>query len=183
VNRGLLDAVRDENELAGVVAHEVGHIVARHTTNKLILNFIARNLYEKVKKNILLDNNVIARVIEILGGPVVLLAELRYSREQEAEADMLGFYEMLRAGWNPIGLERFFTRLEQNASPLDPLYAVLSDHPASAERAAAIRHELTTVKVTAPAEMKTLSFDAMKGTLRLMPPAPRQVKQTTQGNS
>jgi beta-barrel assembly-enhancing protease len=182
INRGLLDAVQDENELAGVVGHEVGHVVARHTTNKLILNFMARNLYERVKKNILLDNDVIANVIESLGGPVVLLAELKYSRDQESEADMLGFYEMLRAGWNPVGMERFFSRLAEHENAHDPLYALLSDHPASAERAQIIRHELTTVQVSAPAEEKTLSFEAMKTTLALLPPAPREVKKPSQGN-
>lgn len=173
IQRGLLQWVGDENEMVGAMAHEVGHVVARHTTNQLVLSFIAQNLYEKVKKNILLDNQVISQVIEALGGPVVLLAQLKYSRDNESEADMLGFYEMLRAGWNPVGLMRFFTRLEQQEGDTNALQVMLSDHPASADRAAAIRHELTTVKVTAPAVEQTLQFRGMQTMLQLMAPAPK----------
>jgi beta-barrel assembly-enhancing protease len=173
VQRGLLEFVADENELAGAIAHEIGHVVARHTTNQLMLDFLARNLYETVKKNILLDNTVIARIIEQLGGPVVLLAQLKYSRENEAEADMLGFYEMLRAGWNPIGLMNFFSHMQRQEGDRTPIDVMLSDHPSSAGRADAIRRELQAVTVTAPERQETLKFRAMKSALRQLPPAPK----------
>ena len=172
INRGLLEFIDDENEMVGVMAHEVGHVVARHTTNQLVLTFLARNLYETVKKNIFLDNQVIANIIEGLGGPVVLLAQLKYSRDNESEADMLGFYEMLRAGWNPNGLLRFFTRLQQNERGRTGLDVMLSDHPSSADRADAIRREMATVTVSAPAVAQTPQFRAMQTTVKLMPPAP-----------
>jgi len=181
IQRGLLQFVNDENEMVGAMAHEVGHVVARHTTNQLVLSFMARNLYEKVKKNIFLDNQVIAEVIEALGGPVVLLAQLKYSRDNESEADMLGFYEMLRAGWNPVGLERFFTRLQSKEGEQSIFRVMLSDHPASAERAAAIQHELTTVKVTAPPVMQPLEFRAMQTGLQLMPPPPKPPATNSRG--
>lgn len=173
VNRGLLETIEDENELAGVLAHEVGHVVARHTTNALVLNFMARNLYEQVKKNILLDNDVIARVIEALGGPVFLLAQLHYSRENESEADMLGFYEMLRAGWNPSGMVRFLTRAARASGGDNPLEVMLSDHPGASERADAIRREMATVRITAPSVIAPSEFRTMKVTLRGLPPAPQ----------
>lgn len=176
LQRGLLEYVEDENEMVGAMAHEVGHVVARHTTNQLVLNFLAKNLYDRVKKNVLLNNDVIARVIETLGGPVVLLADLKYSRENESEADMLGFYEMLRAGWHPNGLLKFFTRMQQAERGRTPLDVMLSDHPSSSDRAAAIRRELASVKITAPLTEQTVQFKALKEALRLMPPAPRPAK-------
>ena len=176
LQRGLLEYVEDENEMVGAMAHEVGHVVARHTTNQLVLNFLARNLYERVKKNVLLNNDVIARVIEALGGPVVMLAELKYSRENESEADMLGFYEMLRAGWHPNGLLKFFTRMQQEERGRTPLDVMLSDHPSSADRAAAIRRELASVRITAPLTEQTVQFKALKEALKLMPPAPKPAK-------
>jgi predicted Zn-dependent protease len=179
LQRGLLEYVEDENEMVGAMAHEVGHVVARHTTNQLVLNFLAKNLYDRVKKNVLLNNDVIARVIETLGGPVVLLAELKYSRENESEADMLGFYEMLRAGWHPNGLLKFFTRMQQAERGRTPLDVMLSDHPSSSDRAAAIRRELASVKITAPLTEQTVQFKALKEALRLMPPAPSQQKAKT----
>ena len=179
LQRGLLEYVEDENEMVGAMAHEVGHVVARHTTNQLVLNFLAKNLYDRVKKNVLLNNDVIARVIETLGGPVVLLADLKYSRENESEADMLGFYEMLRAGWHPNGLLKFFTRMQQAERGRTPLDVMLSDHPSSSDRAAAIRRELASVKITAPLTEQTVQFKALKEALRLMPPAPSQQKAKT----
>jgi predicted Zn-dependent protease len=172
VQRGLLEFVEDENEMVGAIAHEVGHVVARHTTNQLVLNFLARNLYERVKKNLLLDNDVISEVIETLGGPLVLLAQLKYSRENESEADMLGFYEMLRAGWNPNGLLKFFTRLEQSEGSRNSIQVMLSDHPATADRANAIRREMASVTITAPLVEQTFQFRALKTALQLMPAAP-----------
>jgi predicted Zn-dependent protease len=173
LQRGLLEYVEDENEMVGAMAHEVGHVVARHTTNQLVLTFLARNLYEKVKQNVLRNNEVISRIIEALGGPVVLLAQLKYSRENESEADMLGFYEMLRAGWHPNGLLKFFTRLQQSERGRSSIDIMLSDHPASADRAEAIRRELASVKITAPLIEQTVQFRALKGALKLMPPAPK----------
>ena len=177
VQRGLLEFVKDENELAGVIAHEAGHVVARHTTNTLVLDLVARSMYESVKENLFLNNDVIANVIETLGGPVVLLAQLKYSRENESEADMLGFYEMLRAGWNPNGMLRFFTRLQQNEGGSNIFSTMLSDHPASADRAEAIRQELATVSVSAAPVIMTTEFTSMKAALARMPAAPRAEKE------
>jgi predicted Zn-dependent protease len=177
VQRGLLEFVEDENELVGAIAHEIGHVVARHTANQLMLGFLARNLYETVKKNILLNNSVIAGIIEQMGGPIVILAQLKYSRENESEADLLGFYEMMRAGWNPIGLMSFFERLQGRQGPTSAFDVMLSDHPSSASRVEAIKKELDSVRITAPVRMDTLKFRAMRSALRLMSPAPKPVRR------
>jgi predicted Zn-dependent protease len=176
VERGLLDFVEDENEVAGAVAHEIGHVVGRHTTNQLAANFLARGLYETVKKNVLRNNQVISQIIETLGGPVVMLAELKYNRDHESEADMLGFYEMLRAGWHPDGLMRFFQRLSQRERS-SVIGVMLSDHPASTERASAIRREEATARINAPSVLQTAEFRQMKEVLRQLPPAPKPHKQ------
>ena len=142
-----------------------------------MLTFLARNLFETVKRNVLLNNSVIAGIIEQLGGPVVLLAQLHYSRENESQADLLGFYGMLRAGWNPIGLTSFFERLQGRQGSLTPFDVMLSDHPSPAGRVDAIKREMDLVKIGAPVRMDTLKFRAMKSALRLMPPAPKPARQ------
>jgi predicted Zn-dependent protease len=177
LQRGLLEFVEDENEMVGALAHEVGHIVARHTTNQLTAMFVARNLYEKIKKNLLLDNTIVEQIIEALGGPIVMLAQLKYSRENESEADLLGFYEMLRAGWHPNGLLKFFTRLQKLEGHKNAIDVMLSDHPATEERAQVLRNELATVKITTPLREQTVQFKALKMTLKLMPPAPPPPKR------
>ena len=177
LQRGLVEFVQDENEMVGVLAHEVGHVVARHTTNQLMLMFLARNLFEQVKKNILLDNDVIANLIESLGGPLVLLAQLKYSRENESEADLLGFYEMLRAGWNPNGLVKFFGRLRQIEGSHTLVDVMLSDHPDTGEREDTIRRELASVELPATLREQSLEFQALKLALNVLPPAPATRRQ------
>ena len=174
VQRGLLEFVEDENEMVGALAHEVGHVVARHTTNQLMAAFLARNLYERVKKNLMLENTIVEQIIEALGGPIVLLAQLKYSRENESEADLLGFYEMYRAGWHPNGLLKFFTRLQQIEGKRNAVDVMLSDHPATTDRARILRQELGAVRITAPLREQTIQFKALKTALSLIPPAPKK---------
>jgi beta-barrel assembly-enhancing protease len=176
LQRGLIEFVENENEMVGALAHEIGHVVARHTTNQLVLTFLARNLYEKVKQNVLQNNEVISGIIEMLGGPIVLLAQMKYSRENESEADMLGFYEMLRAGWHPNGLLAFFTRMQRAEGTRTPVDVMLSDHPSSADRADAIRRELASVHITAPLIQQSEQFNSIKAKLKAMP-APKPQRQ------
>lgn len=174
VQRGLLEFVEDENEMVGALAHEVGHVVARHTTNQLMAAFLARNLYERVKKNLMLENTIVEQIVEALGGPIVLLAQLKYSRENESEADLLGFYEMYRAGWHPNGLLKFFSRLQQIEGKRNAVDVMLSDHPATNDRSRILRQELATVTITAPLREQTTQFKALKAALSVMPPAPKK---------
>ncbi len=177
LHRGLLEFVADENEMVGAIAHEVGHVVARHTTNQLSLLLIAQHVFDQVKHNILMDNDVFAQVLQQLGGPVVVLAQLRYSRQNESEADLLGFYEMLRAGWNPNGLYKFFTRLSQKTGSQNAVEVMLSDHPATEERARVMRRELESINVPSGLREQTLQFQALKLALNFLPPAPRPARQ------
>jgi predicted Zn-dependent protease len=176
LNRGLLEWVENENEMVGAMAHEIGHVVARHTTNRLSRIFIARQLYEKVKANVLQNNEVISRIIESLGGPVLMLAELKYDRDAESEADLLGFYEMLRAGWNPRGLLLFFNRLQSVQRQQSAVDIMLSDHPATAERAKVMENELASVQITKPLREQSVEFQALKAALKVLPapPAPKK---------
>ena len=176
LQRGLLEFVEDENEMVGALAHEIGHIVARHTTNQLMAAFLARNMYERIKKNLMLDNTIVEQIIEAFGGPIVMLAQLKYSRENESEADLLGFYEMLRAGWHPNGLLKFFTRLQQLEGKRNAIDVMMSDHPATAERAQILKQELATVRMTTPLREQSLQFQVLKVALKAMPPAPKPVK-------
>src|SRR5690349_21351342 len=100
VYRGLLHFIESEAELAAVLGHEIGHVAGHHSANKIMFNVRAKQLYEVVKKNVLLQNQVIRQVIEKLGGPVAILAMMKYQRDYEFQADMLGFYEVLRCSWN-----------------------------------------------------------------------------------
>ncbi|MGA2673183.1 MAG: M48 family metalloprotease [Terracidiphilus sp.] len=175
VNRGLIELIASEDELAAALGHEIGHVVGRHVVNQLLLSFAARSVLKPVLDNLDKQNGVIEKIILQFGGAVAMLAMLHFNRRDEAAADLLGFYEMLRAGWDPNGFLKLFGRLEalEKSSGGTPIPFLL-DHPPTPERAAAIRHELTEVKVPAGAVSDSVKFQIFKSAMGLLPQPPKK---------
>lgn len=175
VNRGLIELIDNEAELAATLAHEVGHIVGRHTVNSLMLTFTARQMVKPVLENLHKANDVVEKIIEKLGGAVAMVAMLQFSRADESQADLLGFYEMLRAGWDPRGFLVLFAHIEEvEAHSGGVSNPFLSDHPATPERAAAIRHELEENRIPQGAANDSIKFQLFKKAMMLLPePAQR----------
>jgi predicted Zn-dependent protease len=174
INRGLLELVSSEDELAATLGHEIGHVVGRHVIKKMLLSFEARALLRPVLDNLHKNNGIIQQIILNLGGAVAMLAMLHFSREDEAQADLLGFYEMLRAGWDPHGFLKLFAmleKLEQDSGGVPIPF--LSDHPPTPARLAAIKREITQVTIPADARTDSMAFHACKGAIRFLP-APRK---------
>ena len=172
VYRGLLQFIQSEAELAAVLGHEIGHVAGHHSANKIMFNVRAKQLYEVVKKNVLLQNQVIRQVIEKLGGPLAILAMMKYQRDYEFQADMLGFYEVLRCNWNPDGFTEFFDKIAKMTGDSDALRKLLSDHPEPVDRAARIRQEMAAIRLPARMTETSLSFKTMKLGLSALPPLP-----------
>ncbi len=174
VNRGLIELISSEDELAATLGHEIGHVVGRHVVNKLLVSFAARKVLKPVLDNLNKQNDVVRDIIVQFGGAVAMLAMLHFSRRDEAEADLLGFYEMLRAGWDPHGFLKLFDQFDslEKSSGGTPI-PFLSDHPPTPERLAAIQHELTLVTVPAGAISDTVKFKVFKSALGLVPEPPK----------
>jgi predicted Zn-dependent protease len=166
VHRGLIESIETENELAATLGHEIGHIVARHTINELTRELEARHLLSIILANLSRPNGVAARVIDRLGGFASELALLHYSRADENEADLLGFYEVLRAGWDPHGMLDLFQMLE-HVGPRASRY--LSSHPPTADRAAVIRNELEQVRLPAGQRKDSAAFHLFRTTVCALP--------------
>jgi predicted Zn-dependent protease len=179
VYRGLLQFAQNEAELACVLAHEVGHVVGHHSANKLAAQIRAKQLWEQVKHNVLLQNPVIKQIVEKLGGPLAILAMLRYEREQEFQADLFGFYEAFRCKWDPNGFVTIFDRLRQvTGGDPDLVKTIKSDHPPLGERIARLQNEMKSVSMPGKMNTDSLKFKAMKFALSkvIAPPQP-PVKQ------
>jgi predicted Zn-dependent protease len=171
VHRGLLEFVDSESELASVLAHEVGHIVAYHSMNDLARRSVVDRLLDEGKKAGLLNDEQIQNVLQQYGGPLLLFVDRKFSREEENEADLLGLYTTERAGWDPRGLIAFLGRVGLFDSTSDQLQAFLRRHPLPGERIELLRAEL---KQNPPAEglvKDSLAFKAAKARLKLLPPA------------
>ena len=137
VSRGLLALVNSEDELAGVVGHEIGHVAARHTVQKVsrqgpfaAVFGIASGLAGMV---VPLAGNIIEGVGDLTQG--VLFSP--YSRGQETEADRVGQEMAAKAGWDPGALSVFLNSLEREVAlmskePRKPGF--FDSHPATPDR-------------------------------------------------
>jgi predicted Zn-dependent protease len=126
VYRGLLRMVGDDDDaLAGVIAHEVGHITERHAVKQVEKSMGANLLLELLTRG---SSRTAASII-------TNLLSLRFSRQDEYEADKMGVLYMTRAGFDPHGLSRFFRKLEQSEGRGSRGATWLRTHPSSGERA------------------------------------------------
>jgi len=174
VNRGLIEMIASEDELAAALSHEIGHVVARHVVNQLLIFFAAQHLLKPVLDNLNEKNGVIEKLIVQFGGAAAMLARLHFSRRDEAQADLLGFYNMLRAVWDPNGFLKLFAHMDtleksQSGTPIP----FLADHPPTPEREEAIRNELKLVSVPAGAATDSMKFQVFKSAMQLLPEPPK----------
>ncbi|MCK9604580.1 MAG: Maf family nucleotide pyrophosphatase [Candidatus Omnitrophica bacterium] len=142
VNRGLVEKVANDDELAGVIAHEVGHIVARHSIKKLqalqgysLLNLlVAAGAASGSSSAGELGAAAEAAFVELLLG---------YSREDELLADQLGTRYEKSAGYNPRGMITFLQKLQEvnRRKPLQPR-SYYKTHPYIPDRIRVVKQEL-----------------------------------------
>jgi predicted Zn-dependent protease len=140
VYEGLFRAVQTEDELAFVMGHEVAHAVKRHgaerMSNMILASLIAGVATELTASARLQDNY---RMLVTMGtGMVAQGVLLKYSREQEYEADQLGLFYTARAGYDPRASIAFWSRMsELSTGPASPEW--LSTHPSDAARIARLQ--------------------------------------------
>lgn len=123
---GLLDDLHGPDELSGVLAHEMSHVLERHITERLV----------RATGVGLLFTWVTGDPSSLIAGAGSLLVNLSYSRSDEAEADARGVALLERAGFATSGLASFFLRMEEHQGKGDVLPQLLSTHPRSVDRAA-----------------------------------------------
>jgi len=135
VNKGLILAADNEAELAGVMAHEIAHVAARHameTEAKM------RAMDLGVLAGILLGGGIIGNVLYNGGGFFESLAFLKFTRGAEEEADKLGVQYMWAAGYDPNAMATMFEKLEaKNKKKPGTISKLFATHPAPPERRAA----------------------------------------------
>jgi Zn-dependent protease with chaperone function len=124
---GLLEFAETPQEVTAVVAHEIGHVVRRHTTQ-----LILRNLGITFFFGVMLGD-LGSGAIAVAGETLLTLS---YSREAEAEADATAIQLLQAAALRADGLASFFARMEAKLPDMPAALALLSTHPSSEERAA-----------------------------------------------
>ncbi len=138
LSRGLADKLTSEAEMAGVIGHEIGHVTARHG-NQRISKQLGLNIGLGVAAIIVgaADEDSDIRKYGQIGVPALAIGGnvvmLKYGRDEELEADMLGVRYMARAGYNPVG-QRMVMETLKRASGGSSQPEWLSTHPESDTR-------------------------------------------------
>jgi hypothetical protein len=132
VNKGLILAADNESELAGVMAHEIAHVAARHAMENqgkaTLINY-------GMLAGIIFGGGILSNVLYNGGGFFESLAMLKFSRGAEEEADRLGVQYMYAAGYDPSGMATMFEKLsEMNKKRPGKLAKMFMTHPESLER-------------------------------------------------
>jgi len=177
VNRGMIEAARREGEMAGVMAHEISHVALRHGTAQA----------SKGQKYGLLAG-ILGIGGQILGGPAGAAAQiagqgvgvyfLKFSREYETEADILGAQIMARAGYDPSDLASMFQKIQRKGGGSSGGF--MSSHPSPANRNARILQEAQYLRVQNSVG-NTRDFDRIQAKLRGYGAAPTMAEIARSG--
>jgi predicted Zn-dependent protease len=133
VNTGTILAARNASELAGVIAHEIGHVAYRHVANNYNRQRNTGILYQAgVFAAWLFGGGVGANAAQLGGGMAASAYLNTFGREAEMQADAFAVDAMPRANWDPNGLVSFFQTIKAQGGPNVPTF--LSSHPATQER-------------------------------------------------
>ena len=170
VNRGMIEAAKNEGEVAGVMAHELSHVALRHGTaqaskaTKYQMGAIAGQVLGAIVGGNV--GSVIAQGSQFGLGA----AFMRFSREYERQADIEGAQIMARAGYDPRDMANMFKTIEaQSGGTGMPEW--LSDHPDPGNRYTYISQEAQALRVANPVR-DTRGFEQAQARLRQMSPAP-----------
>jgi len=135
ISTGLILQAHTCAEIAGVMGHELGHVVKRHSVKQIEETFAVSQISEWF-----LGTGVATDVAETVYS---FLQNTQFSQEHEAEADLIGVQISHDAGYNPYGLADFFQQLlelEQQSGGAPPKF--LSSHPATADRITSVTNEI-----------------------------------------
>lgn len=135
--KGLVDKLKTDDELAAVIAHEVGHITARHSMKRLQASYGALLL----QLGAIVSNNAdVAHGV----GAAYQTAFLAYSRQDEFQADKLSVKYLKRAGYDPMAIISVLEILQEEQRKRAPRrLSYFRTHPYTEERMAVVRREIT----------------------------------------
>jgi beta-barrel assembly-enhancing protease len=175
IHTGLIETAENEAQLAGVIGHEMSHVVLRHSTNQASKqNLVA---LPALLAGALMGNSMLGQLAKIglsFGANSVFL---KFSRTNEAEADYNGAEMVADAGYDPRQLATFFERLEAKQHGRESeLMQFLSDHPNPGNRVAAVNDEARYLPRRKYVEDETGRFHAMQARVRQFaaPATPRE---------
>lgn len=180
INRGAIAAADNEAQIAGVIAHEIGHVVMRHGTHQMSKAYAA-----KMGLGILggvFAGGALGPMVNATGGMGMNVLFLHYSREMETEADLIGTQILHDAGYEPKAMVDFFEKIQEQSKNGGNGSQFLSDHPNPANRISDVQKEIVKLNGALPnPKTDTDEFQAMKTEVAGLPAPVRGGRGTAAG--
>ncbi|PCJ19329.1 MAG: hypothetical protein COB02_08040 [Candidatus Cloacimonadota bacterium] len=159
VTYGLLQKIKSDDELAAVLGHEVGHVVAGHSIKSIQHQVAWYAIMKYAKKRSTSHKSQ----IQTLGAVYSMFSSLRYSRKNESESDYLGARYAAQAGYNPkgaVGVMEMFKSMEKKEP--SRMQAILRSHPLSSKRSTKMRNYMNAFSSETTNRPMKLSYDFAK---------------------
>jgi predicted Zn-dependent protease len=139
INRGAIEAADNEGQIAGVMAHEIGHVVLRHGTNQTSKAYIAQAPLAILGG--VLGSNSVGSILAQLGvGFATNSLLLKYSRDAERQADLMGTQILHDSGYDPRAMVDFFEKIQAESKGRASEF--FSDHPNPENRISYVQQEI-----------------------------------------
>src|SRR5438552_7471477 len=166
VNSGLVLRAQEESELAGVMAHEISHVTARHGTKNATKGELMQ--LASIPAMIFIPYSMAGYAIYQGMNLAIPLTFLKFSRDAEREADFLGLQYMYKAGYDPNSFVTFFERIQTDDKRRPgTIPKVFSTHPPTPDRIESAQKEIARILPNKPEYIVTTSeFDTVKARLR-----------------
>ena len=182
VNRGMIEAAKNEGEMAGVMAHEISHVALRHATAQQTKQ--SNPLNQILGIGAVVGGGLLGGQAGAQAGQMAVAGYfLRYSREYETQADVLGARILADAGYDPRDLANMFQTIAGTSRGGGPEW--LSSHPDPGNRYQKINKEAEFLNVSSNPIKVTRDFERIQSRLRGMPRARSmsQIEQDPRGNT
>jgi len=172
VNRATIEAAQDEAQLAGVIAHEEGHVVMRHGTHQASETMLAKGSLG-ILGGLLggQGGSLGSTALQGVAGLGVNSALLHNSRQAESQADAVGTYVLYEAGYDPLAMVQFFQIIEQKYPQRTLQF--FSDHPNPENRIKKVDEEIPQLGPAKQWKTDSPEFEAVKRRLLAIPPPPK----------
>jgi len=172
VNRGVFEAAEDEAQLAGVIAHESGHVVMRHGTHIASQAVLAQGGMAILTSIFGQSNSPANQVLQLGLGLGVDSMLLKYSRAAETEADEVGAYILYQAGYDPHAMVQFFQIIARKY-PLRTMQ-FFSDHPNPENRIKDVNAEIAQLGPPRGTRTDSPEYEGAKQYMAALAPPPEK---------
>jgi Zn-dependent protease with chaperone function len=176
VNRGAIEAADNEAQIAGVIGHEAGHVILRHGMAQAKKSQLAQGFIGGLSA--IFGNSTVGQLAGAAGAFAGSSILLRYSRDAESQADLMGTQILFDSGYDPTAMAVFFDKLAQDhkGSKSEQFF---SNHPIPENRVKKVNDEIQRIGTVPPnPRTDTAAFQRTKKLLLAMPDPPKPVAAT-----